>query len=414
MTMKEDWTEQLRRKLEGHQVPPPEGLWESISKELGLDEKSVRKPVTRRWYWAAAAAILALVGFFVFHDSNDGEQPQQVSAVPQQSVPQQSISVQSVSEPLAEADPVESRPQTTVPLLALAHHQVPVTQSQAEEDQPSVTEHQTEEVRPDAPTDSSSETQQSLDEPQMKKSSEITDNYTAYQYEPTPRHPAHSTSGKWSFGLNASGGLLAQAGPLDQDYLKSGIDIDHTDYTEELSIGTQLNPYSKSLTNQYNTHTEYVWKHHLPIRLGISVQYQLNNHLALLSGINYTRLSSEFGRTRDPNRYDQKLQYLGVPVGLVWQLWTNNHLRFYLSGGMMLEKCVSFDLEGGCVLNQKPWQWSVDAAAGAEYTFIRQLGIYLEPSLGYYFDDGTPLEHYYKEHPFAPSIEFGLRLHLNK
>ena len=79
----------------------------------------------------------------------------------------------------------------------------------------------------------------------------------------------------------------------------------------------------------------------------------------------------------------------------------------------MLEKCVRADLEGSD-MGQKPWQWSVNAAAGAEYTYTPQVGIYLEPSLGYYFDDGTFLEHYYKEHPLAPSIEFGLRLHFNK
>jgi hypothetical protein len=76
----------------------------------------------------------------------------------------------------------------------------------------------------------------------------------------------------------------------------------------------------------------------------------------------------------------------------------------YLSGGLMLEKC----------LNDKPWQWSVNAAAGMEYILTREIGVYLEPSLGYYFDDDSSLEHYYKEHPWAPSFEFGLRLHVNQ
>ena len=65
--------------------------------------------------------------------------------------------------------------------------------------------------------------------------------------------------------------------------------------------------------------------------------------------------------------------------------------------------------------DEKPWQWSFNASAGAEYAITPLLGLYLEPSLGYYFHDGTSFEHYYKEHPLAPSIEFGLRLHiLNK
>ena len=78
----------------------------------------------------------------------------------------------------------------------------------------------------------------------------------------------------------------------------------------------------------------------------------------------------------------------------------------------MLEKCISTHSELPDRPNDKPWQWSLDAAAGAEYDFTPQFGFYLEPSLGYYFDDGTPLEHYYKEHPLAPSFEFGLRFNV--
>ena len=79
----------------------------------------------------------------------------------------------------------------------------------------------------------------------------------------------------------------------------------------------------------------------------------------------------------------------------------------------MLEKCVNAEVDGNSV-SKKPWQWSVNASAGAEYSLISQLGFYLEPSLGYYFDDNTALEHYYKKHPLTPTIEFGLRLHLNE
>ena len=153
------------------------------------------------------------------------------------------------------------------------------------------------------------------------------------------------------------------------------------------------------------TMAEYVSEHHLPIRLGLSLNYQLSPRLALLSGISYTYLYSEFKIPLYSNfSYDQKLHYLGIPLGLSYQLWAASRFQLYLSGGLMLEKC----------LNEKPWQWSVEASAGIEYSLVRQLGLYLEPSLGYYFKDGTSFDHYYKEHPLAPSIEFGLRLHISK
>ena len=70
--MKEDWTKQMKQKLEGHQMTPPAGLWESISNEMQLQTESApvsapAKTVSmRRWYWVAAAAILAIVGCFTF------------------------------------------------------------------------------------------------------------------------------------------------------------------------------------------------------------------------------------------------------------------------------------------------------------------------------------------------------------
>jgi hypothetical protein len=176
-----------------------------------------------------------------------------------------------------------------------------------------------------------------------------------------------------------------------------------TYYSDDYYAADNPNKYHspENITNG-NSPNEYLHypadKHHLPMRLGLSLHYQLNDALALQSGINYTYLYSESITHID----NQHLHYLGIPIGLSWQLWKTNGFSFYLSGSAMLEKC----------LNEKPWQWSLGAAAGAEYSFTSHVGVYLQPSLSYYFNDGTSFEHYYKEHPLAPSIEFGLRLHV--
>ena len=132
--MKEDWTEQLRRKLEGHQMPPPEGLWEDISKQMGFSSEPVRKPTAiRHWKWTAAAVVLALVGFFVFENGNDSEQPQQANAVSQQPISEQPVSEQSVSEPSA-SEHLTPQQSASHPILALAQTQSSVTESQKEEE----------------------------------------------------------------------------------------------------------------------------------------------------------------------------------------------------------------------------------------------------------------------------------------
>ena len=391
--MKEDWTEQLRRKLEGHRKTPPAGLWEGISNEMGFEAESVsRKSVSRRWYWAAAAAVLALVGFFVFPKGNDGEQPLQAEVIVQKGEGTSPLSQARLQTPPL-TPPLEGR--------GVAAHSTRETAQQTK-DKPQQTIAESQQAKAEA--------QQTTDEPQQilnEQRAEKSDNRTiAENYGEQSRHISHLSShtshpNKWSVGLNASGGLLAAntSQRMDRVYLN---------YNE---FGSHSYANSKS---SY-TMTEFESKHHLPVRFGLSLDYQFSPSLSLKSGLSYTYLYSEFNiPLYQDAHYTQKLHYLGIPLGVTWQLWSSDHFRLYVSGGMMLEKCVSARYDKDGLEGKKPWQWSLNASAGAEYTIIQQLGIYLEPSLGYYFDDGTSLEHYYKEHPLAPSIEFGLRLHLRK
>ena len=213
-------------------------------------------------------------------------------------------------------------------------------------------------------------------------------------FEPARHQP--SSQGKWTMGLQASSGLLAANNftgstednvMMEANYMYTGKTLFNSSSFNELSGYTQSETYQNV-------------KHHPPVRLGMSLQYQLDDRLALLTGINYAWLYSEF--TKENTTTDQHLHYLGVPVGVAYQLWANRRFQCYVSGTVMLEKC----------LNEKPWQWSVDAGAGAEYAITQQVGLYFEPSLGYYFDDNTSFEHYYKDHPLAPSLMFGLRMHI--
>ena len=76
--MKEDWTKQMKQKLEGHHMEPPVGLWEGISREMATQSAPVvssKTSIIRRWYWAAAAAVLAVVGFFAFYHVDESQAP---------------------------------------------------------------------------------------------------------------------------------------------------------------------------------------------------------------------------------------------------------------------------------------------------------------------------------------------------
>ena len=405
--MKEDWTEQLRRKLEGHRKTPPKGLWEGISNEMGFEAEPVsRKSVSRRWYWAAAAAVLALVGFFVFPNGNDGEQPQQPEVISQKGEGTSALSQRRLQTP-PQTPPLKGRG-------VAAHSNIETALQTTNKPQQPIGKSEQTTAEPlqitAEPQQAIAEAQQTTVESQQiskEQRAEKSDNRTiAENYGEQSHHISHLSShtshpNKWSVGLNASGGLLAAntSQRMDRVYLN---------YNE-------FGSYSYASSMSSYTMTEFESKHHLPVRFGLSLDYQFSPSLSLKSGLSYTYLYSEFNiPLYQDAHYTQKLHYLGIPLGVTWQLWSSDHFRLYVSGGMMLEKCVSARYDKDGLEGKKPWQWSLNASAGAEYTIIQQLGIYLEPSLGYFFDDGTSLEHYYKEHPLAPSIEFGLRLHLRK
>ena len=64
-----------------------------------------------------------------------------------------------------------------------------------------------------------------------------------------------------------------------------------------------------------------------------------------------------------------------------------------------MEKCVYGKL-GHEKQTVKPVQWSVLGAVGAQYNLSRRWGLYVEPGVSYYFDDGSPVQ----------TIRKGLRL----
>ena len=379
--MKENWTTDMKQKLEGHKMAPPAGLWEGISSEMGLQKEPVSKTVAiRRWHWVVAALVLALVGFFALYQFPQDESFPQVAQTFQEQETPMMKTESGDNQPLALADSPQRNHTQFSPKIAEDTTPQDAEETSSQQDTEKTSAQQVAEETPQ---------QASVVTHRQQHSEEH--HYTAHHQAKQPS--ASMSRNQWSVGLNASGGLLASVGKssMGQSYV---YDADYYDPV----VGGSTQPIPSSTTYDVEA------KHRLPVTLGLSVNYQLNARLALLTGINYTYLYSEFSTLLYPNIYrEQKLHYLGVPVGLSWLFWKTSGFSFYLSGSAMLQKC----------LNEKPWQWSVNASAGAEYAITPLVGIYLQPSLGYYFHDGTSFEHYYKEHPLAPSIEFGLRLHLS-
>ena len=410
--MKEEWTDKLKTRLEHHEMTPPKGLWEGISKQMNLAEKPVRKssfPLLKRW--AAAAALLALAGFFTLYDFKDDATDSSPKSVTEKVEARQSPAQEQTPEikPAGEESTVpQSHSLLAQAIPAIRKAVSPATDSQESPVTPVITEKEEEEIKANPQT---AETAQTVTQTARNIPQTISSLPPSYQQKGSKTYSeADRSPRQWSFGLHASGGLLA----------------DNSHQPINLYPSSQSDPLSPSSQNGYNSsenpqnETPIKASHRLPIRFGLKIGFQLSERWALQSGITYTYLYSEFTLVnRQQPAIEQRLHYVGIPLGISYQIWKNSNFRLYASAGATAEKCVKNSQESGDTNinsqfdSEKPLQWSVNTALGAEYQPTKQLGIYLEPSLGYYFKDNTPLEHYYKEHPLSPSIEFGLRWHLN-
>ena len=214
--MKEDWTDKLRRKLEGHEMPPPEGLWEGISEQMnnpfGLKPLCRLTGTAQRW-WAAAAVVLALVGCFVAYEMSDSDQPSNEQFLPDQpSAQHQTIAI---SHHHNSVTSITSIPQEETQEAMSVEEEQPAEVEQ-HEDQPIVHEQKPASKTPANPV--------ILDIP------EISDTYETS----VPQKK------KWSVGINASGGLLAAntSQRMDRVYYKSAAFLSSEGYNNYAEIAS--------------------------------------------------------------------------------------------------------------------------------------------------------------------------------
>ena len=59
-------------------------------------------------------------------------------------------------------------------------------------------------------------------------------------------------------------------------------------------------------------------------------------------------------------------------------------------------------------------QWSTQVAAGLQYDVVPQVGIYVEPGVKYYFDNGSQIENAFKDKKWNFNIQVGFRWNINK
>lgn len=166
--------------------------------------------------------------------------------------------------------------------------------------------------------------------------------------------------------------------------------------------------------------------HSQPVKFGFTLRYHITDRWAVESGVVYSMLHSrsQMGHTSNYSTDRQSLHYLGLPVSGVYNLWSNKRFVVYLSAGAMLEKCVSGSVKTTYTINGKneksqrrdlmvdELQFSVMASAGAQVNLSPLVGLYVEPGVGYWFDNGSAVQTIYGEQPLNFNLNLGLRFTL--
>ena len=165
----------------------------------------------------------------------------------------------------------------------------------------------------------------------------------------------------------------------------------------------------------------------IPVSAGVGVKISLNNRWALGIGANYSLLTRKFYGTytlaengielSSTSSDIRNLQhFIGVPVNAYYNILSNKQINLYTYFGGTVEKCLADKYE---VLNtdiihtEKPAgvQLSANIGLGVEFMLGRHVGLYADPSLRYYFDNGQP-KSIRTSQPLMLGLDLGLRIKL--
>ena len=155
----------------------------------------------------------------------------------------------------------------------------------------------------------------------------------------------------------------------------------------------------------------------MPLSVGISVKKHLTDEWALETGLVYTYLASTEklkAMQITMQTTDVNLNYIGLPIKGIYSFYNTKKISVYASAGGMVEKCIygkqTINGNDSKTLDIPELQWSLSGNVGVNYKLINRLGVFLEPGLGYYFDDGSEIETIRKDSPLKFNIQAGIRL----
>lgn len=443
--MKRNWKEDIHDRLGNFETDAPDGLWEAIHQRMAQTEPAqvekrpapfVLQPALRRTACAAAACLAIVAGYQYFADGGK----ETVNGVKQAGV-NGMIAVGGTvasdnSRYVASKPATASIVATNLTSVRVAKNGVTpaavYAQTQNSESaqistprhlNPSTPQHLNPSTsQPHNPSTSqhpNSSTPQHLN-PSTSQPHNPSTSLLAYTPADNSRGRHEGVAARWTLSTSATTGMGASSVTNSTATYVEAVGPDDVIWADNPQLGIGIFNQGKSVKTEY--------KHRLPVRVGLNVAYRLTDRLSVESGVSYTRLSSDKkdGTKDNYSSGSQKLDYIGVPLNVKYRAFGYRRLSVYASAGLLTEKCVSGKATHVYVISgekkkheaedvaAKPWQLSVNAALGAQLDVLRNVGVYVEPGVSYYFDDRSPLSTIYKEKPLNFNLNLGVRYTIGK
>lgn len=372
---KTDWTDKLRDRLEYYEAPVGGDLWADIEQSLvhrpavlrPLGAKPARRMGLRWWGMAAALAALVVGGSYVYlqqplspadtavvssvmnrqgalssgsskDDAHGNAAENQIAALDTDA----SLSAAQSGQPILLADNIvdnsraarksQGNEASEPLLLSAAGGEEPVCDLS-----PALTEPAGSAVRSAQESSASREisSSSSSSESHQKKHAALSGSQTRKAVRPVSLSTADpqivaaksAASEGWSVKLYAENGI-----PRSYSNGESSGSWVMSDAMMGPAVDNTLQFMVVKLNNKESLIDS---KHHFPVSVGLQVGVPLLPRLSLTTGVVYTQTSSDFTYQYGSGQMvvNQSLHYVGIPVGLSYEVWGISRLHTYVNVG---------------------------------------------------------------------------------
>lgn len=406
------FSEKIRQKLENHTMPVDADIWKGIEKRMNPPKRIVPAWLYASVAVAAGLALLFSVGNFIYlrddlipvseEIAQHKKEAQQFVVIPEQSTLNTINNEQPIQQSVPKRKVVTEQVENSVPdeMLLLSAKQINGEMAVVSETpQKEIVEEKTvldefvseKEVKPEIKQE---KTIRTLTMPEEKHA-----DWTAS----TDKKKRKSVSLALELGSGVASSSVSVPGRSRAYRFESLVSL-----PDNATI---------VLTPNHFRNKDYL----PPFTAGLNAQIPLSEHLSIKSGMMYTNLMTRLsGSNAGDYRAEVNLHYLGIPTDMVWSFLKQGKWEIYLSGGGMLEKGIRTDFK-----QYQNWddvevnttastdvegiQWSLNGTLGIGYSLQKNIALFFDPKLSYYFENDQPYS-IRKELPVLVSLNTGLRM----